>query len=488
MMDDSAKRIINIAIALTVEKRIDALLDRILTEAMDITRCDGGSVYIREGDHLIFHVVITRSKGVHLVRRGSEEILPPVPMAESHVCACAALRRRLINIPDVYAADRYDFSGPRRYDALNGYHTQSMLVVPMEDEQDRCIGVLQLINAQDAAGKTIPFAPEYESVIQALGALAAVSLNNNLLQRSVTDILHSFVMVMVDAIDARSPYNARHTRSMVRYARRFIRWLDEGEHGWRVSESERDPFLMSVWLHDIGKLIVPLEVMDKRTRLGAREAGVLNRIEVARLMERIRALEHPSEADAAEEMLRALETARSVIQRANSAGYLDHDLLAAVRALGDMRVRASDGGEIPLLEPGELEALCVRKGTLTPGERDEMERHALYTRRLLSNMRFSGSYAPVPDWASAHHEYLDGSGYPDHVRAEKLPREVRLLTILDIYDALTAEDRPYKPPIPPDKAFAILENMCDEGKLDREMLSMFRESGAWRNEETERRD
>lgn len=485
MREDATNRLVNIAIALSSEKRIDALLDKILMEAMDITRCDGGTVYIREGDHLNFHNVVTRSKGVHMVRKGSENILPPVPMNEKHVCACSAIRRRLINIQDVYETREYDFSGPRRYDAMNDYHTCSMLVVPMEDERDRCIGVLQLINAQDASGHTIPFAPKYESLIRALGSLAAVSLNNNLLQKAVSDILHSFVMVMVDAVDARSPYNANHTRSMVNYARRFISWLNAGDHGWRFSEEEIDPFLMSVWLHDIGKLVVPLEIMDKRTRLGAMEERVLNRIEVARLMERLRGLECPEQADAAAEKGRALEAARETIAKANSAGFLNDALMAEVEALQDLRCLASDGSETPLLTPEEFAALSVRRGTLSAGERAEMERHALYTRRLLANMKFSGIYEPVPGWASEHHELLNGSGYPDHLSAEELPREVRLLTILDIYDALTAEDRPYKPPMPPERAFSILESMRDEGKLDGGILALFRESGAWQSASTD---
>ena len=154
----------------------------------------------------------------------------------------------------------------------------------MEDEQGRNIGVLQLINARDQAGHTVPFAPEQEDLISALASLAAVSLNNNRLAKSVFNILHSFVTVMVDAVDARSPYNANHTRSMVRCAKRFIDWLDREDVGWRFAPNEKDPFLMSVWLHDIGKLVIPLEIMDKPTRLGNMEKRILTRIQIGCLM------------------------------------------------------------------------------------------------------------------------------------------------------------------------------------------------------------
>ncbi len=490
MRDFSVDRLIQIAISLSAEKDIAALLDRILTEAMDFTGCDGGTVYIREGDHLIFHNVVTRSKGVHLIRRGEENILPPVPLNPAHVCACSALERRLINIPDVYETDQYDFSGPRRYDSMNGYRTTSMLVVPMENENGGNIGVLQLINAQDAAGNIVPFRPQDESIIAALGSLAAVSLNNNLLQKAVYDMLHSFVTVMVDAVDARSPYNANHTRSMVDYAKRFIAWLNAGDHGWRFADEEIDPFLMSVWLHDIGKLVIPLEIMDKPTRLGSREERVMARIEVARLMERLRRAEHPEHAAETREAERLLAEAEQTLRAANTAGFLTDETMEKLEALGRMRCLAADGSRIPLLTPEELEAITVRRGTLTAGERAEMERHVVYTDRLLENMKFSGNYEPVPAWAGAHHEFLNGSGYPDHRTKESLPKEVRLLTILDIYDALTADDRPYKPPMTAERAFAVLESMCDEGKLDRDILALFRESGAWQRpaEAMERRD
>ena len=480
MKEYSADRLIKIAIALTTEKDISALLKRILTEAMDITNCDAGTVYIREEEQLRFHHVITRSQNVYVTREGDGDILPPVPLFRSHVCACAALDHRLINIADVYQSDRYDFSGPRQYDALNGYHTQSMLVVPMEDERGRNIGVLQLINAMDDQGRVIPFDPACESPFLALGSLAAVSLNNTLLQRAMSEILHSFVTVMVDAVDARSPYNANHTRSMAGYAERFIDWLDTGDYGWRFTPEEKDSFLMSVWLHDIGKLVIPLEVMDKATRLGDKEERVMHRIETASLMEKIRGLTATAEAEDAAACEARLKEAEVLLRKANTAGFLSDEMLDALAAIKDIPCLTAGGNRVPLLTEEEYAAVTVRKGTLTAEERKEIERHVEYTGSLLGKMVFEGDYEEVPKWASMHHEFLNGTGYPDHRKAEEIPPEVRLITILDVYDALTAEDRPYKPPMPPERAFSILESMRDEGKLDGEMLRMFKESGAWK--------
>lgn len=501
-MKYSLERMIQVAIAMSAEKDTAKLLDLILTEAMNITNCDGGTVYIREEDGLHFYDMVTLSKGFHKLMTGSEDIAPPVPMTRSHVCACAAIDHKRINIEDIYTSDTYDFSGAEKYDRYNNYRTQSMLVIPMEDEKGRNIGVMQLINAKDAQGNVIPFEKEWEELIAALASLAAVILNNNRLGKAVSDILHSFVTVMVDAVDARSSYNANHTRSMVRYGERFIEWLDRSEEGWKIPEAEKDPFLMSIWLHDIGKLIIPLEIMDKATRLGSRKEVVLNRIETAMLMERIRVLTEQAEAykkaQAGEpgsmtagqdsgtavsgptEAESRLARARELILEADGAGFLTDEMLAELNEIGKMQIQKADGTKTSLLNEEELTAITVRRGTLTAGERREIERHVEYTGSLLSKMVFEGDYERVPAWASMHHELLNGSGYPNHVSGKDIPDEVRLLTILDVYDALTAEDRPYKPPMPPEKAFAILKSMCGEGKIDARLLDMFERSEAWK--------
>ncbi len=475
------KRLVDIATALSTEKNTDRILERILDEAMELTGCDGGTLYVREGDFLLFHTVVTRSKNVRLTAREGEDVIPPVPMTRSHVCACAAMDREMINIPDVYDSDRFDFTGAQRYDKMNGYRTQSMLVVPMENEKGVNIGVLQLINAMED-DTVIPFDSSYEAFVSALASLAAVSLNNNMLAREVYDVLHSFVEVMVDAVDARTAYNANHTRSMVRYASRFLKWLDRTGSRYRIPDDEKDPFLMSVWLHDIGKLVVPLEVMDKPTRLGSHLNEVLGKIKIGLLMQRIRALEKPDEAKDAERETEELLAARDLILRVNSDGFLEDEPFAAVLRLSEMTVLDPDGTRIPLLTEEERKMLSIRRGTLTEDEREEMQRHVVYTSRLLDKMQFRGYYSSVPAWAGAHHELLDGSGYPDGLSGDAIPNEVRIITILDVFDALTAEDRPYKPPMSADQAFSILEEMASEGKLDGDILAQFRESGAWKKD------
>ena len=472
----SIERFLDLALAFTTERQLDVLFDMILTESMDLTHCDGGTVYVKSDDCLEFESLYTRSKGVHMSKLDGDVSLPPVQLNRSSVCACAAIDKKLINLPDIYDSKEYDFTGAKKYDSLNDYRTRSMLVVPMIDDHENVIGVLQLINATGSDGEVIPFAREFERMISAMTSLASVSLHNRMLAKEVLDILHSFVRVMIDAVDTRSPYNANHTKSMVSYGEKFLKYVAEKEPEL-FPEDEWDPLLMSIWLHDLGKLVIPLEVMDKESRLGDKLPEVMHRIEVAILCEKIRGLSGESGAD---EAIAELTDARDFILDINKAGFLPDEKLEKVQAISKLQCLTSEGDRVPLLTEDEVVSLSVRKGTLTAEERHIIETHVEYTESMLSEMIFKGLYEHVPEWASGHHEFINGTGYPHHKKGDELPMETRLITILDIYDALTAEDRPYKPPMPTEKAFSILREMEGEGKLDKKLLDMFYESEAWK--------
>ncbi len=476
----SAERLIQVAVSLSREKEIGPMLDKVLAEVLGMTGYDGGAVLLRREDTLQAEKLAVKSRGVRWTKREWEQILPPVPLTGQSAFASAVRESRIARLSGEEAIREWDAALFSQIKGLEDYTVQFMQAVPMGDEKGGSAGVLCLFSEQDGKEDAAFFDPGRDRTLLALCSLAAVSLNNALLEKSIIDILHSFVTVMVDAIDARSPYNAKHSRSMVGYAARFLSWLDREDRGWRFSQEEKDPFLMSVWLHDLGKLVIPLEIMDKKTRMGRLEEGIMNRIQVGQLMERLRALEHPEQAQEARDMQARLAQARDTLLRANQAGELGEDTLDQLRQIGKMKCLNAEGKQIPLLTKAEMDAVSVRKGTLTAKERAEVQRHVVYTGRLLNKMRFSGIYEPVPRWAAAHHELLDGSGYPDHLTGEALPRPVRLMTILDIYDALTADDRPYKPPVTPEEAFSVLEEMAAEGKIDADILALFKESGAWK--------
>ncbi|MEG0339901.1 MAG: HD domain-containing phosphohydrolase [Oscillospiraceae bacterium] len=479
MNDISSEQLLDIGIALSREKDGDKLFEIILKAAMDVTCCDGGTLYRKVDNTLMFSLMITLSNGTKKGGAYGEISLPPVQITRKNVCSCAVLDKMLINVADVYKSEKYDFAGPRSYDKMTGYKTTSMLVVPMEDDTGEIIGVLQLINAEDSDNNVIPFDKSCERVILSLASQAAICLTNMNYSAEVRGMFDSFVRVMSTAIDARTPYNANHTRNMVRYGAKFFDWIQNEHSENAVPLEERLQFLMSAWLHDVGKLTIPLAVMDKESRLGAEIKTFKDRIRVIGLLQRLDYANNKIDNVQYEALQQELANALELVEKANEAGFLQDEVVEALAKLVTKTFIDENGNVCPWLTNEEYEALSVRKGTLTAAERHTMESHVEMTAKMLGEIHFPKYYENVPEWASHHHELLDGSGYPEHLTAKQLPMQVRFLTVLDIFDALTARDRPYKKGMPPSKAFNILHSMASDGKLDENIISYFEKSNAW---------
>lgn len=475
-------KILDVCIALAKEKNHDQLLNEIVETAMELTNCDAGTLYLLKDEKLEFYIMHTKSQGVTHTGKRQPVKLPPVELRRENVCACAVMEKRLINVPDILKDQDYDFSGAKRYDAMTGYCTKSMMAVPMENDVGEVIGVVQLINAMDESGNVVAFEKEYERVLQALASQAAISLTNMGHRRDIIYLLDSFVRAMSTAINARSAYNANHTKNMVEYGERFIKWLNKHCTDWTFSPEEAHQFLMAVWLHDVGKLVIPLEVMDKNTRLGERVYDVKKRLKIVELLNRIAFLEGRVSAAEYEEKEKLVANVLALVKRVNQPGPISDEDWKMVQMLGTLTYQDTDGRQRPWFIPEELEAMNVQRGTLTPRERVVMESHVTETRKILAEVKFSEHYKNVPKWASAHHELLNGSGYPDGLKADEIPREVRLITILDIFEALTAKDRPYRAAMPLEKSMAILESMVKDGLLDGKILKLFQDSQVWKED------
>jgi HD-GYP domain-containing protein (c-di-GMP phosphodiesterase class II) len=467
----SVETLLDIGIALSKEKDKNKVFQTILDAAMDITNCDGGTLYVLRDGALHYHIMINKTFGQRSV--GLEIQFPPIVLVPENICAKAALEKKPLNVPDVHNNDEFNFMGPKNFEAMTGYRTVSMLTVPMEDEKRGVIGVLQLINAKDEDGNVVPFSKKYEQVVFSLASQAAICLANNNYAEEVTALLDSFVRVMSTAIDARSPYNANHTRSMAGMAEKFTAWL--GENGrMAVDDQWRRQLIMSVWLHDIGKLVVPLEIMDKASRLDAKLETVLHRLMAFRMQNEINYLKKKTDEDTYNRLDGEITYIRELVVKADKVGYLQDDLYDEIRRVA-ARTMEGPNGEEPVLTEGELVCLSIRKGTLTDDERRLMETHVTMTRRMLTEMEFPIEYKSIPVWAAGHHEHINGKGYPDGLSGDAVPKEVRIITILDIYEALTATDRPYKPMMPLEKAWAVLDDMAGYGQIDGEILGWFRE-------------
>ena len=266
------EKILNIGIRLSTEKNRNRLLTAILENAMQITNCDASTLYLYENDRLSFKIMKTLSMGIS---RGTDgefiDDMPPVPMNEQNICSYAAIHREIINVPDVGNSSRFDFSGPKRYDALTGYHTRSQLVIPLENNENELIGVLQLINAMDADGTVIPFDEQYDIIIRSLGSMAAIELTNLLHMEEMKAQLYSFVEALTMALDERTPYNASHTEHVEKYAGILADYITEmykkGRSKDFFDQDRKEKLQLAALLHDIGKITIPRSVMNRATRL-----------------------------------------------------------------------------------------------------------------------------------------------------------------------------------------------------------------------------
>lgn len=475
------EKILKVGVLLSSERDLNCLLERILKCVMELAVCDAGTLYLKEGDTLRFEIMRNDTLKTYAGGNGQKPDLPPVPLHRGNVCAMALLEDRTICIEDVKNNKEYDFSGPIRYDAMTGYNTRSMLVVPMRNREGERIGVLQLINALDAEGRVCAFAQDMALVVESVASQAAITIQNVRYIEEIKDLIQSFVRVMSAAIDERTPYNASHARHMAECGDRFVDYLGTCEGQKKFSAEEKEEFLMSILLHDIGKLVTPLEVMNKAKRLlPGQQTAFLHRMEVIRLRTEIEHLSGRITLEEKEARLCRVQDAQRLVEEINSAGLVKDEMLEALDRVKEETYVGEDGKSHPWIEPEEYAMLSIRKGTLSKEERKTMEEHVSVTDRLLSQIHFSGNLSHVREWAAAHHEFLNGTGYPRHRTKEEIPFEVRIITILDIFDSLVADDRPYKRAMPVERALSILTAMAEqEGKLDPELTRLFVESRCW---------
>lgn len=493
MKQEEMRKILEIGVMLSEARDYHCLLDQILKCMMDLASCDAGTLYLKDGDTLKSMIMRNNTFETYFGGDGVAPDMAPVSLTKENVCALAFLEQRTIRMDDIKLCGEFDFSGPRQYDEMTGYHTRSMLVVPIASQRGGAIGVLQLINAMDEQGNVCGFSEEMALILESLASQAAITIQNVQYVRDIKGLFYSFVRLMSSAIDERSPYNATHSRHMVACGAGFLDYINKTAESRGeapvFNARHREEVLMSVWLHDVGKLVTPLEVMDKRARLLPEQyASFMHRMEKVRLLSKLDCVCGRITKDQLNETMAKIEEAITLVDWTNIAGYLPDEAIGQIDELAARTYTEEDGTRAAWLTPEEHTMLSIRKGTLSEKERKTMENHVVMTRKFLSQIRFSEDLSHVPDWASSHHEFLDGSGYPAHLKGDEIPYEVRIITILDIFDAIVAEDRPYKPGMPVESALFILTEMVQEGKLDAELVRLFIESKCWERAGYDRKD
>lgn len=476
---DDMERILEIGRELTIQKDYSKLLENIIGEAMEIANCDAGTLYIFTDNKL--HFMIMRNNTMNVFQGGNGEPinLPPVKMEDQYACAYCALHNETINVDDVYTNERFNWKGPREYDKMTGYRTRSMLVIPLENHDGKVIGVLQLINALDINGEVCNFSENNEFITSSLASQAAISLSNMLMIRELEKLLDSFVVSMTTAIDARTPYNANHTIHVADYCDKFCSFLQEkfieNKINFNISNQDKEELVLAARLHDVGKMITPLTIMNKPDKLGDKLVVMEERWKYFGQIIKTKSVLGEITEEEAEKQLQALTDNMEFVRRINKSSFVTDDDLARVESLYVITIE-NDSETVRFITDDEFVCLKIRKGTLTADERKVVEQHVEYTEKILSQITFGDKYKNVKFYAGCHHEYLDGSGYPNHLTEKDIPIPVRILTIMDVFDSLSSNDRPYrKEELSNDKIFSILESMVEEGKLDGNLVKLARE-------------
>jgi HD-GYP domain-containing protein (c-di-GMP phosphodiesterase class II) len=474
---------------------IGALLERILRVAKSMTGADGGTLYRPSADRrsLCFHISLNDTLGLHQGGASGQPVdIPGVPLFDAAgqpnlaaVAAYAANRGQSVNIEDVYQAGEFNFSGMREFDQRYGYHSQSFLTVPMKDHEGELIGVLQLINAKDEAGAIGVFSATDQRFIEALAAQAAVAITNQQLILQLEGLMEALVNLINLGIDEKSPYTGRHCQLVPELTMMLAEAVHATETGplaaFRMRGRDRRELWMAGLLHDCGKITTPVHVVDKATKLETifdRIALIDTRFEVLMRDAEIAALKRrlAGEDDDARlpAELAALADERAFLRRVNVGGEsMAPAEQQRVREIAARRWIGPDGSERDFLDAGEVANLTIPYGTLTADERKIINNHIVVTIRMLEALPWPRHLKNVPSYAGGHHERMDGKGYPRGLTKEQMPVQARLMAIADIFEALTAPDRPYKKGKLLSESLRILGNFSLNGHIDPDLFDVF---------------
>ena len=502
-------KLLKIGTALSAERNLDKLLEMILDLAREFTRADAGTLYlvVEETQELKFEIAHNDTLGSRLGGTSGNVVnIPPVPLKVdgkdnvANVSAYVGNTGKLVNIPDVYEADGFDFTGPRKYDEMTGYRTRSMMCVPMRNHEDEIIGVLQLMNAQDEeTSEVIPFSEEFMALTESLASQAAVALNNAQLINNLKELFEAFIRSIATAIERKSPYTGGHIHRVadltMRIARR-VNDLDEGPYAnIKFSEDEMEELRIAAWMHDIGKITTPEHVVDKATKLETifdridlietRFESIRREIENQALRLKVKILSSGSVSEVEinkvdeemEKKIEQLEDDLNFIVATNMGGeFMADEKIERLEKIARQSYKVN-GEERPFLSENEVYNLSIKKGTLNKEDRLKIEDHALVSIEMLRELPFPKKLAHVPEYAGGHHEKLNGKGYPFGLTAEQLSLQARIMAVADIFEALTAHDRPYKRPMPLSKAVQIMGFFVKDEELDPDVVDVFLKGG-----------
>ena len=502
-----------IGAALSKERDIERLLENILIAAKTITHADGGTLYRVTNDRQALRFEILRTDSLRIAMGGSSGNpinFPNLPLFDgqgkpndSLVAAYTAIHNLTVNIADAYNEPNFDFSGTRQFDERTGYRSKSFLSVPMKDHEGDVIGVLQLINAIDSeTGQVVSFSSADQSLAESLASQAAIAITNRNLMLQLEALFESFINLINLAIDEKSHYTGGHCQRVPALTMLLADAANATHDGplaaFTMDDRDRYELKIAGLLHDCGKVTTPVHVVDKATKLQTlfdRIGLIDTRFEVLKRDQEIAtlrsqlALRDVKDAEAEARLwtqcrghIKGLDADREFLRSSNTGGEAMKEAdLERVRSIGlKKQWRNVDGLETNFMSADEIENLTIRMGTLTASERETINHHIVATIKMLEQLPWPKHLKNVPEYAGGHHERMDGKGYPKGLTRDQMSVQARAMGIADIFEALTARDRPYKIGMKLSQAMGIMNKFSTGGHIDPDLFDIFLREGIYR--------
>jgi HD-GYP domain-containing protein (c-di-GMP phosphodiesterase class II) len=512
VLEDRVKRLQEIGLALSTEDDINVIFELIMDEAKNITNADGRTLYMISDDGKTMKFEIMATESMNFSQGGTtgvEITIPPMQLFNedgtpnhSSIVAYSANTGKIVNIKDAYKEKGFDFTGAKNFDKNTGYRTQSVLSVPLKNHENDIVGVMQLINAKDPkSDKTISFSDDMQNQVESLASQGAVALTNKRLVAELKNLFESFIQLIATAIDKKSPYTGGHCERVPEITMLLADAVEKTKVGkyadFSMNEDERYELYIAGWLHDCGKVATPPHVVDKGMKLETitdrievmdTRFEVLKRdAEISMLKKQIALIKKGSANGAIKTLETDLETQtnqlssdQTFIQKTNRGGeFMEEEDQQRVADIGNYKWKL-EGKKINFFDEKDVRNLQIPKGTLLPEEREIINDHIVITIDMLEKLPYPKKLRNVPEFAGGHHEKLDGTGYPKGLKDEEMSVQAKMMAIADIYEALTAADRPYKDGKKLSQAMRIMGFMKKDYEIDQDLFEIFVKEGVYK--------
>lgn len=497
-------RLNSIGVALSAEPNNDRLLEMILLGAKELTNADGGTLYtVNDDNRLKFEIMRTLSLNLSLGGTTGKAIpFSPLPIYLDNdkpnlnmVAAYCVINKETINIEDAYVAEGFDFSGTKQFDEKMGYRSTSFLTVPMKNHENEIIGVLQLINAIDPkTNEIVAFTKSHQRLVESLASQAAVAMTNQTLINGLKNLFESFIKLIADAIDEKSPYTGGHCQRVPELTMMLAEAAMKTNSGpfkdFSMTEKEFYELKIAAWLHDCGKVTTPEYVMDKATKLETifdRIALIDQRFELLKAQRELaymrlmlqsanegKVLNQKSLQNDIKDVHQQLDEDKKFIRQINVGGEsMRLEDQKRVMKIAAYEFVNESGKRVRFLTDDEVYNLTIPRGTLTPEERSIINNHIAVTIHMLESLPYPKDLMRVPEYAGGHHERMDGKGYPKGLKRDDMSIPARMMGIADIFEALTSKDRPYKKAKTLSETLMILGKMKLDHHIDPDIFDLF---------------